>query len=159
MRKFIAYFTCLVFLAQISFFPLVSHAQDLESSTSENERVTTLSLGESAPFAGTLFSTEATARMLAELELSRESCDLRVSRAVEENQASCQLQIDRLRITSETNQEIFNSRLEIKNGQISFLQERYEPPSWFEHPAFWITVGLVVGAGATIGVTYAVNTP
>ena len=160
MRKFISYFACFAFCVQTTLFPLVAYGQDTEENSSgSQERVTTLSVGDPAPFSGTLFSTEATARMLAELELSRESCQLRINQAVEESAASCELQVSQLRINLETNQEIFNTRLQIRDDQIAFLQERYSPPKWYEHPAFWITVGLVVGAGTTIGITYAVNTP
>ena len=71
------------------------------------EKVTTLQLGDPAPFAGTLFNTEATARMLAELELNEEACELRVNRAVELKEAELQLTIDQLQIRLDTSSEIF----------------------------------------------------
>tara|TARA_B100000131_G_C18012629_1_gene571163 strand:- start:346 stop:771 length:426 start_codon:yes stop_codon:yes gene_type:complete len=36
--------------------------------------------------------------------------------------------------------------LEVKGG-----------PTWYEHPVFWAVVGVVIGAGATIGIAYAIN--
>jgi hypothetical protein len=150
MKTFIAHFTCFAFLLQTLIIPLPAFA---------DEEVATVQEGESAPFTGTLFSTEATARMLAEIELSRESCDIRIGEAVERKEAEMQLSLDQLQIRFDSNSEIFNQRLLIRNGQIDFLQQQLRPPSWYEHPALWISVGLIVGAGATIGVTYAVNTP
>ena len=136
-------------------------SQETKSDTENQqvEKVATLKLGDPAPFTGTLFSTAATAKLLTELQLCKESCDLRIGRAVEENTASFQLQLDRLKINHKTEKQICESKIQIRDGQIEFLQKRYEPTKWYEHPAFWVTIGLVVGAGTTIGITYAVNTP
>jgi len=35
--------------------------------------------------------------------------------------------------------------------------DTYRPEPWWKHPGVRVTVGLVVGAATTIGITYAVN--
>ncbi len=37
------------------------------------------------------------------------------------------------------------------------LKETMEPTPWHESPILWTTVGFIVGAGITVGLTYAVN--
>jgi len=80
---------------------LICYAQEtpVNSDTAEETEdqeaaVVTLDLGEPAPFAGTLFSVAAAARLLANLESARASCDLEVSRRVRLAEANMQLQID-----------------------------------------------------------------
>ena len=146
MKIFIAHFTCFAFLLQILAFPLPALA---------DEEVTTLQLGDPAPFAGTLFSTEATARMLAELQLSEESCELRVNRAVELKEAEMQLSLDQLQIRFDTSTEIFNQRLVIKDSQIDFMEQELTRRK--VHPAWLFVAGVVVGSGIAIGSAAAMN--
>jgi len=150
MKSFIAHFTLVAFLAQSLLIPLPAFA---------DEQVATVTEGDPAPFTGTLFNTEATARMLAELQLTEESCNLRITRAVGLKEAELQLNIDQLQIRFDTSTELYNQRLLIRDQQIEFLQEQYSPPQWYEHPVFWTAIGLVIGTATTVGVTYAVNTP
>ena len=150
MKVFIAQFTCLAFLLQIVLAPSIALA---------DEQVATVVEGAPAPFTGTLFNTEATARMLAELELTEETCNLRITRAVGLKQAEMQLSLDQLQIRFDTSAQLSAQRLLIRDQQIDFLQEQFQPPTWYEHPALWVAVGLIIGTGTTIGITYAVNTP
>ena len=150
MKVFIAHVTCLAFLLQTLLIPSYAFA---------DEEVATVREGEPAPFTGTLFNTEATARMLAELELTEEACNLRITRAVGLKQAEMQLSLDQLQIRFDTSTQLSSQRLLIRDQQIDFLQEQMRPPTWYEHPALWVAVGLIIGTGTTIGITYAVNTP
>ena len=146
MRNFIAHFTCFAFLLQALITPTLAFA---------DEEVTTLQVGDPAPFAGTLFNTEATARMLAELQLTEASCDLRIGIAVEKKEAEMQLSIDQLQIRLDTSTEIFNQRLEIRDSQIQFMEKELTRVK--VHPAWFFVGGIVVGSLTAIGTAAAMN--
>ena len=146
MKIFIAHFTCFAFLLQALFIPRIAYA---------DEEVATVREGEPAPFTGTLFSTEATARMLAELQLTEEACDLRVSQAVELKEAEMQLSLDQLQIRYDTSQDIFNQRLEIRDSQIDFMERELTRVK--VHPAWLFVAGVVIGSGVAIGTAAAMN--
>tara|TARA_R100000655_G_scaffold75741_1_gene114643 strand:+ start:212 stop:661 length:450 start_codon:yes stop_codon:yes gene_type:complete len=145
MKNFIATLTCFCFLLSV-LTPSLAYAE---------EKVTTLQLGDPAPFAGTLFNTEATARILAELELNEEACELRVNRAVELKEAELQLTIDQLQIRLDTSSEIFEQRLQIRDQQIQFLDKELTRTKI--HPAWWFVGGIVVGSLTAIGTAHAMN--
>ena len=146
MRSFIAYFTCFAFLLQTLAIPTIAHAE---------EQVTTLQQGAPAPFSGTLFNTEATARMLAELQLSEESCDLKINKAVDRNKAEMQFTIDQLQIRLDTSAEVFSRRLEIRDSQIQFMD--VELTRRKVHPAWFLVGGIVIGSLTAIGTAAAMN--
>ena len=87
--------------------------------------------------------------MIAELQFSTQSCDLRVQRAVDIRAAEMQLSIDRLQIRLDTENQIFSRRLEIRDAQVEFMDRELNRST--VHPAWWIIGGIVVGAGIAIG--------
>jgi hypothetical protein len=146
MKIFIAHFTCLAFLLSTIVFPVAAYA---------DEEVATVQQGDPAPFTGTLFNTEATARMLAELELTNESCDLKINKAVELKEAELQLNIDQLQIRFDTSTDIFNQRLAIRDQQINFMERELTRRK--VHPAWFVVGGIVVGSLTAIGTAAAMN--
>jgi hypothetical protein len=87
MRNIVSYFILASFFTVIAIFPRTAHGEEL---------ITTLDEGEPAPFAGTLFNTEAAARILSELKFTEEMCNLEIEREVSLNSAEMQLQVDTL---------------------------------------------------------------
>ncbi len=146
MRSFIAHFTCLAFLLQTLTIPTLAYA---------DEEVATVQQGDPAPFSGTLFNTEATARILAELQLTEESCDLKIGQAVELKEAELQFTIDQLQIRFDTSTEIFNQRLAIRDSQIHFMDKELTRKK--VHPAWFFVGGVVIGSLTAIGTAAALN--
>ena len=146
MKSFIAHFTCFAFLLQTLAIPTVAYA---------DEEVAVVQQGDPAPFTGTLFSVEATARMLAELELTEESCDLKINKAVELKEAELQLTIDHLQIRFDTSTDIFSQRLVIRDQQISFMEKELTRRK--VHPAWFLVGGIVIGSLTAIGTAAAMN--
>jgi hypothetical protein len=153
-------FLTLILICQVFIFPFSVNAQDSPSplaspnppspsASSSLGRTTTLNEGDPAPFSGTLLDSRATARMIAELQFNRATCNLRVSEAVERRAAIMQLSIDQLQIRMDTNNQIFTRRLEIKDSQIQFMDRELNRSTI--HPAWWIVGGIVVGAGIALG--------
>ncbi len=63
-----------------------------------------------------------------------------------ENRAQSVLELERKR--TQEYRDLLTEAIKVK-GPV--------PDPWYKHPALWVTIGVVVGAGATIGITYAVN--
>lgn len=127
------------------FAPAVAYGNETEESVIEQAKlVTTLEKGEAAPFGGTLFSTAAAASLLAQLELSEESCQLEVNRQVDLTKAEYQLEIDSLNakvLRLETN---YSDMLEIKTGQIDYLDTQLQKSSKPRNE-LWFALGVVGG--------------
>jgi hypothetical protein len=121
-----------------------------------DESVTTLQVGEPAPFAGTLFSTEAAARILIDLELTGAACQIETDRQLGLLRAELQFEIDTKSAALESCQSRYLDIVNIKNDQILFLETQIERQS-NPHPELWLAIGIVGGilltgaAGWTMG--------
>ena len=121
------------------------------------ERVTTLRLGEPAPFAGTLFSTKAAAKLMVDLKFTQETCNLEITRKLGILSADMQLKLDILQGKYVTLDTRHTSLMKIKSEQIDFLTTQIKPPSWYESGEFWFAVGIVGGILITVGAGYALG--
>jgi len=129
----------------------------LSSAEAADGKFTFIQEGEPAPFTGTLFDPEATARLLANHKFLKEEYDLKLGFELQKQEAQCQLKIDQLSITIDTERERFNSTLVLKNTEIEQLNKiiRKKPG---KNALIWGVIGgFAIGVGATIGITYAVN--
>ena len=143
-KKVVAYFTCVSFLMFSMSAPVYA-----------NERIATVSEGEPAPFSGTLFSTEAAARLLVDLETNQASFEIECTRRLDVQRAEMQLQIDVLQASRDALQLRYDDTLLIKNEHIDFLErqtvKRRLPPE-----ALFV-IGIVSGVAITIGSGYALS--
>lgn len=163
IRNFITSFTLVAFLSATCLYPTIGYAQETDSTeeSSENssqlERVTTLRLGDPAPFTGTLFSTSAAARLLADLELTQSQCNLEIDRRLAIQASEFRLQLDIKQAAFDSLQYRHTELMNVRAQQIDFLTENYTPQKWYESGEFWFAVGLVVGVGVTVGAGYAIG--
>ena len=144
MCKLLTFF--LIF--QIIFFPFIALSQ---------ERVTTLQEGDKAPFDGTLFSVQAAAKLLTDLEFRKETCDLEKEKSLATQKSVFDLEISNLKSNLDFCKTTKISLLKIKDDQIDFLQKEIvkNDSTW---PRVWLFVGgIVAGSLITIGAAYAVN--
>ena len=144
MKKFIAYFACFAFTTQALLYPVIAHA---------DEEVATVQEGDPAPFTGTLFSTEAAARLLVDLETQKEACAVEKERELLIQEARFQLQIDNLTSSLEYCDEACKLRLGIKTEQIDYLTTELTRKK--VHPAWIFIGGIVAGTAITLGSGYA----
>jgi len=115
---------------------------------------TNLEVGQSAPFAGTLFNPTATAQLIAESQFNMSSCDLRVEFEVGRTQAECQLQIDLLQASYDSLSERHVLLMDIKQQEIDTYREMaLSQPNRHNH--WWLAGGVVGGIGLTLGVLFA----
>ena len=121
-----------------------------------DEKVTTLSEGDLAPFTGTLFNTEAAARLLADLELSTRSCQIETDRLVGIKQAEMQLEIDSLQASLDATKLRYDDVLLIKNNQIDFLDQQLSK-SAKPNNELWLVLGIVGGVAITGAAAWSIN--
>ena len=158
MKKLTSFITIVSFFAYTTILPSVAWAQDPPADANPSvERVTTLQLGDAAPFAGTLFSTAAAARLLTNLQFTQEQCQIETTRQLGLQRSQLQLQIDTLTASRAALQLRYDETLALKNGQISFLEERLRPTPWYQTTEFGVVMGVVLGIGITIGTGYALG--
>lgn len=110
-----------------------------------------------APFTGTLFDPEATARLLANNKFLKEEYDLKLGFELDKQAAQYELKIDQLNITIDTERERFETTLNIKNTEIEQLNKIIAKRPGKNALMWGIIGGFVVGVGATVGLSYAVN--
>ena len=102
--------------------------------------IATIEEGQPAPFSGTLFSVDAAAKLLLDLQYNKESCKIDIEREKGILGAKLQLDIDKLNSTLEIERDLFKQRLEIKNSQIDFFIDNYTPDPWYKSGEFLICI-------------------
>ena len=110
-----------------------------------------------APFTGTLFNPEATARLLANHKFLKEEYELKLGFELQKQQVEYQLKTDQLNITLDIEREKYTTTLNLKNTEIEELNKIIAKKPGKNALIWGIVGGFVLGAGATIGIVYAVN--
>ncbi len=152
MRQIAAWITSIALLVA----PLPVYGDEADDISEQAKLVTTLEKGEIAPYSGTLFSTAAAASLLAQIELTEESCQLEVDRRVNLVRAEYQLEIDNLSAKTLRLETNYNEMLAIKNGQIDFLDTRLEKASKPKNE-LWFALGVVGGIVITGAAAWSLN--
>jgi len=145
-RKYMRSATALIFLINILFFPSISRA---------DEKVTTLNEGDTAPFSGTLFNTEAAARLITELSFTEESCQIKIDEALSYQAARHQLEISNLNISLETLELRYDQTLALRSDQIAFLDSQITKKKFPHELTF--ALGVLAGIGLTLASAYAIS--
>jgi len=140
------YFTIVCFLTNILIIPSTAHA---------DEQVATVIEGQATPFNGTLFSTEAAARLLSDLTFSEEACQIKLEQSNEEQQAQCQLQLDILQASKDAIQMRYEETIVVRNDHIQYLEKQLTKPKIPQELSF--VLGVVAGIGLTLGATFAMS--
>ena len=148
---------CIVTLFFISLMPI--NRARAEDDAPMFEAVSPLKVGEKAPFEGILFSKDLAARIEAEKKTSvaTKICEAQKTAAVDLTKSEFSKKLEILNIKYTSLEEKHDKIVGVKDAQIDFLREKFEPPPWYKEPAFLISVGLISGAGLAIGAAYIVN--
>tara|TARA_Y100000310_G_scaffold261969_1_gene271530 strand:+ start:190 stop:600 length:411 start_codon:yes stop_codon:yes gene_type:complete len=127
----------------------------IPSTAYADEQVTTVIEGQAAPFDGTLFNTEAAARLLSDLTFSEEACQIQIERATEGQQAQCQLQLDILQASKDAIQMRYEETLVVRDDHIQYLEKQLTKPKIPQELSF--VLGVVAGIGITLGTAFAMS--
>ena len=137
---------CFFFAFNVLFFNSISYA---------GEEVSTIKKGERAPFSGTLFNTEAAARLLIDLESKGELCDIECAKKLETKEAELKFEYDILKASKDSLQFKYDETLLIKNDQIKFLENQVKKPKVSGEMVF--IIGVLSGVGIAMGSAYTLN--
>jgi len=161
IRNFITSFTLVAFVTTTCLFPTITYAQENEpteeTEVTLTEKVTTLKLGDPAPFAGTLFSIPAAAKILADLEFTQQQCNLEIDRRLSLQASEFKLQLDIKQAAFDSLQTKHTELMVIRDQQVEYLTQNYKSPKWYESGEFWFAIGLIAGIGVTVGAGYAIG--
>ena len=147
-------------MASISFLcysltPSYSFAQDASEDEEVVEQIYPIKKDEIAPFAGTLFSTSAAARLLVDLETRDEASEIKCLERIEIQISDMQFEVDITKSSLAALQLKYDETLIIKNEQIDFLERHVKKPKIGKEVLF--AVGVLSGVALTIGSAYVVN--
>ena len=129
--------------------------QESDIDTDQLERMAPIIEGDAAPFTGTLFSTAAAARLLADLETANQLCSIKCDKEVEIARAQMQYQLDILQASKEVAEERYEVSLQIRNDQIECL-EKHVMKSGISREVYF-GVGVLSGVALTIGSAYVIH--
>jgi len=121
-------------------------------------QVVTLKKGEPAPFAGSLLSPWAVAKILAEKDYQEKQCALDKSMEVARVEAKCNLDKSKLEVEKDT----IDSKLELtkkyKDEEITRLNDALKKVSSNnDYHLLWAAGGTVVGILTSIGIFFAAS--
>tara|TARA_B100000214_G_C23868666_1_gene581538 strand:+ start:335 stop:799 length:465 start_codon:yes stop_codon:yes gene_type:complete len=121
-----------------------------------DEKIATVNVGDPAPFSGTLFNTEAAARILTDLEFATESCNLETERRLGLQSAEMQLKIDTLQASLDACNQKYDTILSIKQDQILFLDQQLQKANK-PNSQLWFVLGVVGGVIITGTAAWSIN--
>ena len=101
-----------------------------------------------------MFSTSAAAELLAEIQLSNESCLLRTQRELDLAAARFQLDIDNLNASLDSCNLRYDRIVELKDNQIDFLDQQLIKSS-NPNNELWLAIGVVGGLLLGMGAAWS----
>ena len=150
MRKIIASM-CIGLMCFIS-LPTYALADD-----EVGEAVAPLNKNQRAPFAGTLFSTNAAARLLIDAEFNLEVAQLETDRQLQLQAAQFQLEIDRRDADILMWETKYVDVLAIRDQQVTYLEDRIEKRARPDHKELIFMGGVGIGMLTVFLTALAVN--
>lgn len=121
-------------------------------------QATTLKKGQPAPFDGTLLDPVAVATIIADKETAKKQCELDSSLSLSKQQAKCSLDSANLKLERDILAKKYETVVGLKDKELNRLYDTLakneKSNSW---KYVWFAVGIVAGAGTTIGIAYALN--
>ena len=119
----------------------------------EKPKFSNIKQGEVAPFDGRLFNDAAVSKIIVDNQFGNLECKLRVDFEIGQVRAEEQYKYDILYAKSEADNQRFTDVINIRDQHIQSL-EKYVRPS---NAHWWAIGGFTVGAGAAIGIMYAIK--
>ena len=140
----------LAFFILISFIPTTTFAQEEEGV------FTRLQLGEPAPFDSWCFDDIATAKIKTALELADEKCQIRIAKAIEQQEARHSLLIGNLEVNLKTTRTRLENIISIKDKEIQNLEAAaLKRPN--DYTMWWATGGFLAGAATVLAIVFSVK--
>ena len=140
----------------LSRFIIIALCSAFLSTAQGSDQIVTLKKNDPAPFAGTLFSTSAAARIAIELENKDVVCGLKISEAVEKQEAFDKFQLDLKQASLDACVEKYTVVVDLKQQQLNDLTEQLKKNTG-PQPAWWFAGGMVGGVVVTVLSAWALS--
>ena len=125
----------------------------LSIATAAEPQFTKLEEGEPAPWAGRLFNDEAVAKFIVEDSFKIEQCEIMTNYQLERQSLQLDLAHQKTVIDMQSQIAILEAKVNLRDDRIRSLEKLKKPANGF----LWSAAGFALGAGITVGITYAVN--
>ena len=119
----------------------------------EKPKFSNIKQGEVAPFDGRLFNDAAVSKIIVDNQFENLECKLRVDFEIGQVRAEEQYKYDVLYAKSEADNQRFTDVINIRDEHIQSLEKYVRPTT----AHWWAIGGFTVGAGAAIGIMYAIK--
>jgi len=123
------------------------------ASTSTTAKFTFLNKGEAAPFNGTLFSVEATAKLLANKEKTKQECELKIKYETDKLSAKCLRDSILLSSELQIEKKKYNIIVVAQDEEIERLQKLALNSG--DYDLLWFSGGMVIGIVTSVAIFFA----
>ena len=145
-KKTLSVFMALVLVV----IPAVALAQEAE----EEGKLTTINMGEIAPYSGILLDSIAVAKINVDKKFSLLKYDLQLDLEIKKIKAEYDLQLGTLQAQHDSLEDKHISLLKIKNDEINRLRDILKDnPNDYNH--WWLAGGVTAGILTSIAIFYA----
>ena len=145
IKKILAFILTLT----IVIIPLQSSAAELEG------KVTALSIGELAPYAGVLLDPVATSKMMVDQKYLRAEIELELTKSFQQQLADKRLSFDILKVNYDSLTKIHEETLVLKNEQIKDLNLLLKEEMSNNNSSWKVFGGMTAGIILSVAVFYA----
>ncbi len=129
--------------------PIEAVANELEG------KVTSLSLGDSAPYAGVLLDPIAASKMLVEQKYLRSEIELQIRKEFQQDLANKRLAYDLLKVEHDSLKQVYEQTLVLREKQINDLNTLLREEMGSDYTEWWIFGGVTIGILLSVAVFYA----
>ena len=116
--------------------------------------VTSLNIGEPAPYAGILLDPIAASKMLVDQNYLKLELELKLRKEFQEEFASKKLAFDLLKTEHDSLSKLHFETMKLKNNQIDRLNETLKEEI-NDHSQWWLLAGTIAGIVLSVSVFYA----
>jgi len=139
---------CLV-SALIVLAPFEASAEGIEG------KVTSISLGEEAPYAGILLDSIAASKMVIDQKYLKSEIELQLRKEFQQDLASKRLAFDLLKVEYDSLKKIHSSTILLRDRQINDLNILLKEEMSDDYTEWWVIGGVALGIVLSVAVFYA----
>lgn len=126
-----------------------------QTNTSTTSKFTFLDKGDRAPFTGTLFSVEATAKLLADKEKAIRECELKIKYEKDKLASKCSRDSKLLASELAIEKKKYNLIVAAQDEEISRLQKIASNSS--DYGMLWFSGGVLLGIATSVAIFFAAS--
>ena len=128
----------------------------LSANATEPAKFTILEYKAPAPFAGVLFDEKAMAKMLADFDIYKYSCDIKTDYQLKIQKEEYEFKLKDLRIEHKALTDEYDLFIMQKDKEINLLSDALKKTSP-RHKWLYFAGGILIGGAASYGVYRAIN--